>query len=150
MCVKLFNIILALGAAYGTAKSGLAISAISTSKPDAIIKSLLPVIMAGILSIYGLVVAIFIALLLSPTDPLTLFAGGLHLGAGLAVGISCLASGLAIGTLGDAGVRAYAKQPRFFFGLILLLVFAEVLGIYGFLGAGMLVNNTRSALSCKA
>ncbi len=143
-----FLFFIAVGAAYGTLKSGAAISAISTDKPEAIIKSLLPVIMAGILSIYGLVVGIFIALLLSPTEPLTLFAGGLHLGAGLSVGVACLASGLAIGTIGEAGVRGYAKQPRFFFGLILLLVFAEVLGIYGFIGAGMLVNITRQALTC--
>ena len=128
----------------------MAISSIATSKPDAIIKSLLPVIMAGILSIYGLVVGIFIALLLSPTEPLTLFAGSLHLGAGLSVGLACLASGMAIGAIGEVGVRGFAKQPRFFFGLILLLVFAEVLGIYGFIGAGMLVNVTRSSLTCSA
>ena len=106
--------------------------------------------MAGILSIYGLVVGIFIALLLSPTEPLTLFAGSLHLGAGLSVGLACLASGMAIGAIGEVGVRGFAKQPRFFFGLILLLVFAEVLGIYGFIGAGMLVNVTRSSLTCSA
>lgn len=127
----------------------MAISSVATSKPDAIIKSLLPVIMAGILSIYGLVVGIFIALLLSPTEPLTLFAGSLHLGAGLSVGLACLASGMAIGTIGEVGVRGFARQPRFFFGFILLLVFAEVLGIYGFIGAGMLVNTTRTALTCS-
>lgn len=141
-------ILLAFGAAYGTLKSGISISSISTSKPDSIIKSLLPVIMAGILSIYGMVVGIFIALQLSPTEPLTLFAGSLHLGAGLAVGIACLSSGLAIGVIGEQGIRGYAKQPRFFFGLVLLLVFAEVLGIYGFIAAGMLVNITRSYLTC--
>ena len=139
---------LALGAGYGTLKSGMAIGSIATSKPDSIMKSLLPVIMAGVLSIYGMVVAIFISLLLSPTVPLTLFAGSLHLAAGLSVGLACLASGWAIGIIGEAGVRGFAKQPRFFFGLVLLLVFAEVLGIYGFIGAGMLVNISRSALSC--
>lgn len=105
--------------------------------------------MAGILSIYGMVVGIFIALQLSPTEPLTLFAGSLHLGAGLAVGIACLSSGLAIGAIGEHGIRGYAKQPRFFFGMILLLVFAEVLGIYGFIAAGMLVNITRTYLTCS-
>lgn len=128
----------------------MAISSIAASKPESIIKSLLPVIMAGILSIYGLVVGIFIALLLSPKQPLSLFAGSLHLGAGLSVGLACLSSGMAIGVIGEVGVRAYSKQPRLFFGLVLLLVFAEILGIYGFIGAGMLVNTTRSALSCRA
>lgn len=36
-----------------------------------------------------------------------------------------LASGLAIGIVGDAGVRANAQQPRLFVGMILILIFAE-------------------------
>ena len=38
--------------------------------------------------------------------------GFLHLGAGLAVGLSGLAAGFAIGVVGDAGVRGTAQQPR--------------------------------------
>ena len=34
--------------------------------------------------------------------------------AGLTVGMSSLAAGLAIGIVGDAGVRANAQQPRLF------------------------------------
>lgn len=134
--------VLAFGAAYGTSKSGISLCSISASKPDAILKSLAPVIMASILSIYGLVISIWIVLLLSPTEPLSLFAGGLHFAAGLSVGLACLASGLAIGKIGEVAVRGFAKEPRFFFGLILLLIFAEVLGIYGFIGAVLLVNKT--------
>ena len=33
--------------------------------------------------------------------------------------------GLAIGIVGDAGVRANAQQPRLFVGMILILIFAE-------------------------
>jgi V-type H+-transporting ATPase 16kDa proteolipid subunit len=51
----------ALGAAYGTAKSGTGISAMAVMKPEFIIKSVIPVIMAGIIAIYGLVVAVLIA-----------------------------------------------------------------------------------------
>ena len=35
----------------------------------------------------------------------------------------------AIGIVGDAGVRGSAQQPRLFVGMILILIFAEVLGI---------------------
>lgn len=42
-----------------------------------------------------------------------IFLGFLHLGAGLAVGLSGLAAGFAIGVVGDAGVRGTAQQPRF-------------------------------------
>ena len=51
----------ALGAAYGTAKSGCGISAMAVMKPEFIMKSVIPVVMAGIIAIYGLVVAVLIA-----------------------------------------------------------------------------------------
>jgi V-type H+-transporting ATPase proteolipid subunit len=34
----------------------------------------------------------------------------------------------AIGIVGDAGVRGMAHQPRIYVGMILILIFAEVLG----------------------
>jgi len=42
------------------------------------------------------------------------------LGAGLACGLSSLASGLAIGVTGDAGVRAFAQTDGIFVGMILI------------------------------
>lgn len=59
----------------------------------------------------------------------------LQLGAGLSVGLSGLAAGFAIGIVGDAGVRGTAQQPRLFVGMILILIFAEVLGLYGLIVA---------------
>lgn len=49
-----------LGAAYGTAKAGVGICTMGILKPDKIIKSVIPVIMAGILGIYGLIVAVIL------------------------------------------------------------------------------------------
>lgn len=49
-----------LGAAYGTAKSGVGISSMGVLKPELIIKSIVPVVMAGILGIYGLIVAVIL------------------------------------------------------------------------------------------
>ncbi|OXB59282.1 hypothetical protein ASZ78_007803 [Callipepla squamata] len=123
----------ALGAAYGTAKSGTGIAAMSVMRPELIMKSIIPVVMAGIIAIYGLVVAVLIANALSPT--ITLFKSFLQLGAGLSVGLSGLAAGFAIGIVGDAGVRGTAQQPRLFVGMILILIFAEVLGLYGLIVA---------------
>ena len=45
-------------------------------------------------------------------------------------GLSSLAAGLAIGIAGDAGVRANA-QKDIYVGVILILIFAEALGLYG-------------------
>lgn len=53
--------IVAFGAAYGTAKSGVGIAAMSVMRPELIMKSIIPVVMAGIIAIYGLVVAVLIA-----------------------------------------------------------------------------------------
>ena len=50
-----------LGAAYGTAKSGVGVCSMGVLKPDQIIKSVIPVIMAGILGIYGLIVAVILS-----------------------------------------------------------------------------------------
>jgi len=64
----------------------------------------------------------------------------LQLGAGLSVGLSGLAAGFAIGVVGDAGVRGTAQQPRLFVGMILILIFAEVLGLYGLIVALILTT----------
>ena len=66
---------------------------------------------------------------------ITFDSGFIHLGAGLAVGFSGLAAGFAVGIVGDAGVRGTAQQPRLFVGMILILIFAEVLGLYGLIVA---------------
>merc|ERR1712146_587158 len=128
----------ALGAAYGTAKSGTGIAAMSVMRPELIMKSIIPVVMAGIIAIYSLVVSVLIANNIGTDYPL--FNGFIHLGAGLAVGISGLAAGFAIGIVGDSGVRGTAQQPKLFVGMILILIFAEVLGLYGLIVA--LILNT--------
>jgi V-type H+-transporting ATPase 16kDa proteolipid subunit len=70
-----------IGAAYGTAKSGIGISGVGTFRPDLIMKvgkvpsigsymslanllkrqSLIPVVMSGIIAVYSLVIAVLIA-----------------------------------------------------------------------------------------
>jgi F0F1-type ATP synthase membrane subunit c/vacuolar-type H+-ATPase subunit K len=87
---------------------------------------IIPVIMAGIIAIYGLVVSVLISNDLAQKQ--SLFTGFIQLGAGLSVGLAGLAAGFAIGIVGDAGVRGTAQQPRLFVGMILILIFAEVLG----------------------
>lgn len=82
--------------------------------------------MAGIIAIYGLVVSVLISNDLQQQTPL--YTGFIQLGAGLSVGLAGLAAGFAIGIVGDAGVRGTAQQPRLFVGMILILIFAEVLG----------------------
>lgn len=131
------------GAGIGTAKSGIGIAGIGTFKPELIMRSLIPVIMSGILAVYGLVVSVLIAGSLEPTDSYTLFNGFMHMACGLCVGFASLAAGYCIGIVGDEGVRKLMLEPRLFVGIVLILIFAEVLGLYGMIIA--LILNTRGS-----
>ena len=79
----------------------------------------------------------------APNEGYTAYYGFLHLASGLAVGLSGLAAGFAIGIVGDAGVRGTAQQPRLFIGMILILIFAEVLGLYGLIVALVLTTKVQ-------
>ncbi|KAH9826489.1 V-type proton ATPase 16 kDa proteolipid subunit 2 [Teratosphaeria destructans] len=122
-----------IGAAYGTAKSGIGIAG-----------SLIPVVMSGIIAVYSLVVAVLIAgNMKPPPQSYSLFQGCMHLACGLSVGLTGLAAGYAIGIVGDSGVRAYMQQSRIFVGMVLILIFGEVLGLYGLIVS--LILNTRAS-----
>jgi V-type H+-transporting ATPase proteolipid subunit len=82
-------------------------------------KSLIPVVMAGILGIYGMIVAVLLSqqgtrnipifiFLVKQSDDYTSKKGYAHMAAGLACGFSCIAAGFAIGVVGEAGVKANA------------------------------------------
>ncbi|KAK9470762.1 uncharacterized protein V1510DRAFT_422085 [Dipodascopsis tothii] len=131
-----------IGSAVGTAKSGIGIAGVGTFKPELIMRSLIPVIMSGILAVYGLVVSVLIAGDMSPDNDYSLFSGFMHMACGLSVGFSALAAGYAIGIVGDEGVRQFMLQPRLFVGMVLILIFAEVLGLYGLIVA--LILNTKA------
>ncbi|KAJ5946140.1 ATPase F0/V0 complex subunit C [Penicillium verhagenii] len=158
------------GAAYGTAKAGVGVCSMGVLHPDLIVKSrpssspgtdsintqeqdtnfegysidIVPVVMAGIIAIYGLVVSVLVANDL--TQNLALYTGLIQLGAGLAVGLAGLAAGLAIGIVGDAGVRGSAQQPKLYVGMILILIFAEVLGLYGLIVALLMISRAKQGV----
>ena len=119
-----------LGAAIGTYQSGVGICHLGILRPDKIIKSVIPVIMAGILGIYGLIVSVILNTKIR-IESYTLQLGYKHLAAGLVCGLSCLAAGISIGVAGDAGVRAMGQEDRIFVGMMLILIFSEALGLYG-------------------
>uniref|UniRef100_A0A8R1I398 V-type proton ATPase proteolipid subunit n=1 Tax=Caenorhabditis japonica TaxID=281687 RepID=A0A8R1I398_CAEJA len=126
----------AAGSAYGTAKAGTGIASMAVARPDLVMKAIIPVVMAGIVAIYGLVVAVIVSGKVEPAGPgYTINAGFSQFAGGLVCGICGLGAGYAIGIAGDAGVRALSQQPRMFVGMILILIFAEVLGLYGMIVA---------------
>ena len=120
-----------LGAAYGTYQSGVGICHLGILRPDKIIKSVIPVIMAGILGIYGLIVSVILSQRISRSSNYHTKDGYKHLASGLVCGLSCLGAGISIGIGGDAGVRALGQEDRIFVGMMLILIFSEALGLYG-------------------
>lgn len=57
-----------------------------------------------------------------------------------------MASGFCIGIVGDAGVRAAGQQPRMYVGMMMMLIFAEVLGEFTFIWGVVLVISFWSRL----
>merc|ERR1711985_196057 len=137
-----------LGAAYGTAKSGVGVANMGVLHSEMVMKSIIPIIMAGVLGIYGLIVAVLLGSGIKADEPYyyASHSGYSALAAGLCCGMAGLSAGIAIGIVGDAGVRANARQPKLVVGVILILIFAEALGLYGLIVALILSSNT---LDCK-
>lgn len=153
------------GGAYGTAKAGQGIMAMGIRSPDLLMKNIIPVVMAGVLGIYGLIVGVILNAKFSTPEIGTGYAtysqynGFSHLAAGLCCGLCSLASGLAIGISADAGTRSVGAQSAMaaswkkmgftgdsggqvnssgdalFVGTILIQVFASNLGLYGLIAA---------------
>jgi V-type H+-transporting ATPase 16kDa proteolipid subunit len=132
--------------------------------PELLMKNIIPVVMAGVLGIYGLIVSVILnGKLTSPAGSglatYSQFSGFAHLAAGLCCGLCSLASGLAIGISADAGTRAVGAQSAMaaswkkmgftgdaggqpssagdalFVGTVLIQVFAGNLGLYGLIAA---------------
>jgi V-type H+-transporting ATPase 16kDa proteolipid subunit len=145
--------------------------AMGIRSPELLMKNIIPVVMAGVLGIYGLIVAVILNGKFTKPDSQTGYAtysqynGFSHLCAGLCVGLCSLASGLAIGIAADAGTRAVGAQSAMdaswkkmgftgdsggqvnsagdalFVGTILIQVFASNLGLYGLIAA-LIVSQT--------
>mmetsp|Transcript_1516 Transcript_1516/g.1329 ORF Transcript_1516/g.1329 Transcript_1516/m.1329 type:complete len:133 (+) Transcript_1516:66-464(+) len=97
-----------VGAAYGTYRAGVGIGSIGVTKPELIMKSIIPIVMAGILGIYGMIVSVILIQKVNTRGDYTLYNGYAHLCAGLCCGLSSLTAGYAIGVVGNAGVKANA------------------------------------------
>merc|ERR1719284_1142428 len=118
-----------LGASYGTAKAGTGVASLSVIKPSNIFKAIIPIVMAGILGIYGIIVAVLLNGQI--TNSLDAKGGYKCFGAGIIVGVSSLAAGLSIGVAGDAGIRAFAQTDEIFVPLLLIMIFSEAIALYG-------------------
>lgn len=99
----------ATGSAFGTAKAGVGMATGGLINPGPLTKLTLPVIMAGILSIYGLITMLVIATSSGAYSTGTpLYVGYAHFAAGLSTGIAALSAGLSIGISSKAACKCVA------------------------------------------
>jgi len=181
-CMILAN----FGSAWGTWKAGCGVCKMGIIHPAGIIKNIVPIVMAGVLGIYGLIVAVIITQSISVplgdgSTTYSLYTSYAHLAAGLCCGFSCLAAGGTIGVIGDVGVQCFglkasggkrawltgegananeAKEGagdvtsavtqeaanKLYVGLLIMLIFAEALALYGLIVALILSQNN---YTCK-
>jgi V-type H+-transporting ATPase proteolipid subunit len=134
--------------------------------PGGIIKNLIGVIMAGVLGIFGLIVAIILGSSVSqPTiDGETTYSeynGWRDLCAGLCCGTTCLAAGWSTGVAGEhcikaTGIRAQVNAiksrssteegeegdaAKLYIAGVTILSFAGALGLYGFIVSLILASS---------
>mmetsp|Transcript_22015 Transcript_22015/g.32155 ORF Transcript_22015/g.32155 Transcript_22015/m.32155 type:complete len:206 (-) Transcript_22015:206-823(-) len=176
-CMILAN----FGSAWGTWKAGCGVCKMGINYPSGIIKNIVPIVMAGVLGIYGLIVAVIITQSIKKPDPdgtttYSLYSSYAHLAAGLCCGCSCLAAGGTIGVIGDVGVQCFGLKAsggrrswttgeganphdamdgagtmdvavtaeaanKLYVGLLIMLIFAEALALYGLIVALILSQN---------
>ena len=133
-----------IGAAWGTGRAGMALSATGVQRPDLTFKNIIPVVMAGVLGIYGLIVAVIIGTSVNAFSTgsgtysdYSLYSGFSHLAGGLTVGLCSLSCGICVGIAGDAGVRSVAAAPKhkpavvtkLYVGMVLIQGTASALGM---------------------
>ena len=136
--------------------------------PELIWRNLIPVVMAGVNGIYGLITSIIILGGIAKPDQTgayqySFYTGAAHLASGLCCGLSGLGSGMAIGIAGDAAVSACgtwefeAKKGRgggrqkgkggkkksgggdkLFVSMVLIQVFAGNVALYGLIASILL------------
>jgi V-type H+-transporting ATPase proteolipid subunit len=163
MGVAASSIMANVGAALGTARAGAGIMQSGIKSPELVWRNLIPIVMAGVNGIYGLITAIVImGSIAAPRNggynTYSLYTGCAHLAAGICCGLSGLGSGACIGVAGDAAIMAcgaYDVESKSFFGrkrrggdgkksgggdklfvaMVLVQVFAGNIALYGLIAS---------------
>ena len=131
-----------IGAGLGIARAGGALSRSLVRAPDAFSKSLVSVVLAEALGIYGLLLSFMLIMRidsLSTDAGYAVAQGFLGMGAGLAIGLSCIGAGYGIAHAGESLSFTIADRPEAFSKGLVSVVLAEALGIYGLLIGFMVV-----------
>eukprot|EP00545_Synedropsis_sp_CCMP1620_P008028 CAMPEP_0119012432 /NCGR_PEP_ID=MMETSP1176-20130426/6728_1 /TAXON_ID=265551 /ORGANISM="Synedropsis recta cf, Strain CCMP1620" /LENGTH=209 /DNA_ID=CAMNT_0006965391 /DNA_START=57 /DNA_END=686 /DNA_ORIENTATION=- len=105
------------GSAWGTWKSGVSMVHTGIRHPKSVMKNVIPIVMAGVIGIYGLIVGVILAQSIAKPDSdrnnvYSIYTAMAHLAAGLCCGVSGLVAGGCIGIVGDYGIRAVGYRAN--------------------------------------
>ncbi len=70
---------------------------------------------------------------------------GAALGAGIAMGLSALAAAWSQGALGSAAMGVVAERPEFEKNILIYIVLPEILALFGFIIAFLLIGEVSAA-----
>ncbi|CAL5975022.1 V-type_proton ATPase proteolipid subunit [Hexamita inflata] len=139
------------GSAFGTAKAGAGMATGGLINPGPLTKLTLPVIMAGVLSIYGLITMLVInAKVQAYPLGMPLYIGYAHFAAGICTGLASLSAGLAIGIAGQSASKCVAQQPSLFVVMIIVMIFGEALALFGLIVSLLLTSINIDATACES
>ncbi|MFN9109097.1 MAG: V-type ATPase subunit C [Bacteroidota bacterium] len=135
-------ILSSIGAAFGSSKPNIfhsqqndssSFNTQNKSKLSGIIP-FIPIIIAGVLAIYGLIYSVIVLQAVTANDYNTSRGYAQFVG-GLVLGFTCLASGIAVGVVGKNGLRAISENKSTPVRLVLNLIYCEAIGLYGLIFA---------------
>nr|CCA20727.1 H or Na translocating Ftype putative [Albugo laibachii Nc14] len=141
-----------IGAAWGIFLTGSSLLGASVKSPRVRSKNLVSIIFCEATAIYGVIIAIILqskmnqpALRQSGDEPMNeaslSFAAYAVFGSGLAVGLTNIASGVAVGIAGSSCVLADAQNSSLYVKVLIVEIFASALGIFGVIVGIILSNN---------
>jgi V-type H+-transporting ATPase proteolipid subunit len=124
-----------IGAALGICDAGIGLATIGPMTPELVMKNIIPVVLAGVSGVYGLIIAVLISInITKPEGDMNVYTWNKAwraFNAGLCVGGSGLWAGWSIGVVSRIGIKCVGLNPNLFTPMILILGGPGAVALFG-------------------